>query len=118
MEASFKFTTVIECGYAIIKSKYIPNVSIFGFINPLVFLIAEKQIRQKCSSIQLMRLPVTCYNLFLYFFKSKHFQHFIVKRSIRTYKYHTISRFIGDLYATNDDEKISKSFRCSCSKIK
>ena len=69
MEASFKFTTVIECGYAIVKSKYIPNVSIFGFINPLVFLIAEKQIRQKCSSIQLMRLPITYYNSLFYCLK-------------------------------------------------
>ena len=51
-------------------------------------------------------------NLFLYFFKSKHVQNLISKKSTRAYKYHANSRFIDDLYAINDGDVFSKSFKC------
>ena len=51
-------------------------------------------------------------NLFLYFFESKHVQNVISKKSTRAYKYHANSQFIDDLCPINDDDELSKFFKC------
>ena len=51
-------------------------------------------------------------SLFLYFFKSKHVQNLISKKSTRTYKYHATSQFIDVLFVLNDDDEFSKSLKC------
>ena len=51
-------------------------------------------------------------NLLLYLFESKDVQNLIFKKLTRVYKHHATSRFIDDVYATNDDDEFSKSFKC------
>ena len=51
-------------------------------------------------------------NPFLYFFKFKHVQNLIFKRSTRAYKHHASSRCINDFCTINDDGEWSKSFKC------
>ena len=50
-------------------------------------------------------------NLFLYYYESKHVQKLASQKNIRSYKYHSMNRFIDDLLAINDGGEFGKSFK-------
>ena len=50
-------------------------------------------------------------NLFLYFFESKYIKQLISNGLSETYEYNTVSRFIDDLGAINDDNEFLTSFK-------
>ena len=64
------------------------------------------------ESLWVLTLLLSGHICFSIFFKSKHVQNIISKKSTRAYKHHATSRFINDLCTINDDDQFSKSFKC------
>ena len=64
MEASFKFTTIIECIQIINELKILPvagrsNIGFINFDNPFVLKIVEKKIAKNGAGLKSVGIPIT-----------------------------------------------------------